>query len=205
MCWRSLFLPCNKFGKYFRCHVMSCTSGKMSCACLAELFCSPCDQHCLSTRALPFRFILNQWNHLCLLVNKAKMWWLGSELSRTILRIRDLFCRRQAIAYIILLLVGNARVWWDSEYVSWGYRRPGHTGGIQDAVACPIRVSSLGDQGTDRITSAVQRKGRMRAHTWLVQNPCCTECRGTIWKLALAAMGFGVEAALSSGGCQGRP
>ena len=29
--------------------------------------------------------------------------------------------KRQAIAYIILLLAGNARVWWDVEYVSWGY------------------------------------------------------------------------------------
>ena len=31
---------------------------------------------------------------------------------------------RQAIAYIVLLLAGNARVWWDAEYVSRGYRRP---------------------------------------------------------------------------------
>ena len=31
---------------------------------------------------------------------------------------------RQAIAYIILLLAGNARVWWDSEFISRGYQRP---------------------------------------------------------------------------------
>ena len=30
----------------------------------------------------------------------------------------------QTIAYIILLMAWNARVWWDSEYVSWGYRWP---------------------------------------------------------------------------------
>ena len=31
---------------------------------------------------------------------------------------------RQAIAYIILLLTGNARVWWEAEYAARGHRRP---------------------------------------------------------------------------------
>ena len=31
---------------------------------------------------------------------------------------------RQAIAYMILLLAGNARVWWDAEYTSRGNNRP---------------------------------------------------------------------------------
>ena len=32
---------------------------------------------------------------------------------------------RQAVAYIIMLLQGNARVWWDAEYTSRGQHRPG--------------------------------------------------------------------------------
>ena len=31
---------------------------------------------------------------------------------------------RQAIAYVILLLLGNARIWWDSEFLSRGNKRP---------------------------------------------------------------------------------
>ena len=31
---------------------------------------------------------------------------------------------RQAVAYIILLLTGNARVWWEAEHAARGYRRP---------------------------------------------------------------------------------
>ena len=31
---------------------------------------------------------------------------------------------RQAIAYVILLLSGNARIWWDSEFLSRGNKRP---------------------------------------------------------------------------------
>ena len=31
---------------------------------------------------------------------------------------------RQAVAYIILLLHGNARVWWEAEFVARGYCRP---------------------------------------------------------------------------------
>ena len=45
---------------------------------------------------------------------------------------------RQAIAYIILLLAGNARVWWDSEYVSRGYRRPDTLEEFKMLAECPI-------------------------------------------------------------------
>ena len=31
---------------------------------------------------------------------------------------------RQAVAYIILLLHGNARIWWEAEYVARGHHRP---------------------------------------------------------------------------------
>ena len=31
---------------------------------------------------------------------------------------------QQAVAYIILLLHGNARVWWEAEFIAQGYRWP---------------------------------------------------------------------------------
>ena len=34
------------------------------------------------------------------------------------------YTERQAVAYIILLLTGNARCWWDAEFLSRGSHRP---------------------------------------------------------------------------------
>ena len=86
---------------------------------------------------------------------------------------------RQAIAYVILLLSGNARIWWDSEFLSRGNKRPESIEEFK-LLLRPSLSPLFGSNGPGLSSSHWHRKrGKMRSPTWPAPNPCCIECRAT--------------------------
>ena len=66
---------------------------------------------------------------------------------------------RQAIAYIVLLLAGNARVWWDAEYVSRGYRRPDSLEEFKMLLKTQFESPVRENRARTELLSLAQRKG----------------------------------------------
>ena len=66
---------------------------------------------------------------------------------------------RQAIAYIVLLLAGNARVWWDAEYVSRGYRRPDNLEEFKSILRAQFDSPVRESRARIELLKLVQRKG----------------------------------------------
>ena len=66
---------------------------------------------------------------------------------------------RQAIAYIVLLLAGNARVWGDVEYVSQGYRRPDSPEEFKMLLRTQFESPVRENRARTELLSLAQRKG----------------------------------------------
>ena len=66
---------------------------------------------------------------------------------------------RQAIAYIILLLAGNARIWWDSEFLSRGNKRPENIEEFKMLLRAQFESPVRETRARTELLNLAQRKG----------------------------------------------
>ena len=66
----------------------------------------------------------------------------------------------QAVIYTIMLLTGNARAWWQSEFQKRGNTRPNTVAELAAAHQISFRVSIEGTEGHDRVGETSAETGR---------------------------------------------